>query len=438
MSLFAVAGFVVLCVLLEGFFSGGEIALLNADRLKLKNDARNGSLGAALALKMLSKPHYFISTTLMGTNLMVVAASTVLTMYFIALVGGEAEAYAVAILSPLVLVFGEMTPKMIYQSRANAIAPVIAYPMIFFYYLFGVFSRPLSYFGYAVSYIVSRGKPMDYNSLISREEVRRMIESDDITAGSDLLREEKRMVANALEFGGKTAGEIMVPLIEVTGLNADMTVADAMPTALDEEFSRYPVYEERVDEIIGVVSAYDMLSRDSLSVKLRDVMRKAFYAPATVPLDKLLPQMQKKREQMAVIVDEFGGAIGIVSMEDVLEEIVGEIEDEYDDEEDAPIIKQIDKDKLFMDARVEVSSVNDIFPGMLPESDDYATLGGYVTFAAMRIPQAGEEINAENGLRIQIMESSERAVKSVLLTVPQSFLKKRLRKKQIRKEFKKG
>jgi len=438
MSLFAVVGFVVLCILFEGFFSGGEIALLNADRLKLKNDARNGSLGSALALKMLAKPHYFLSATLMGTNLAVVASSTLVTFYLISRVGREAEAYAVMILSPLVLVFGEMTPKMIYQSKADAMAPIIAYPMIIFYYLFGVLSRPLSYFGYAISYILSGGKPMDYNAMITREEVRRMIESDDITAGSDLLREEKRMVANALEFGGKTVGEIMVPLIDVAALDAEMTVADVMPTALEEEFSRYPVYEGRVDEIIGVVSAYDMLSRNSLSIKLRDVMRKAFYVPVTIPLDKLLPQMQKKRESMAVVVDEFGGAVGIVSMEDVLEEIVGEIEDEYDDEDDAPIIKQIAKDKLFMDARVAVSSVNEILPGVLPESDDYATLGGYVTFAAMRIPQAGDEINVENGLRIQIMESSERAVKSVLLTVPQSFLKKRLRKKQIRKELKKG
>ncbi len=426
---------VMLCLLGEGFFSGSEIAIINADRLKLKALAERGSRGARMILRFLERPEYLISTCLVGTNFMNVTSTTVATMFLLSTLGHAGEWVAILVMSPLILLLGEIIPKTIYQHKATELAPLLAYPISVFYYLFAVLVRPLTLFGRAILFVASGGDPKKLkNPFVGRDLFRRLIVSDELTAGGDLKRDEKQMISRVLDFSSNTVEDVMVPLIEVRALSAEARIADVLDVMLDEEFSRYPVFEERIDNIIGILYSFDVLLNFEPERRVRDLMQKAFFVPESIPLEDLLRQMQKNRISMAIVVDEFGGAVGIITMEDILEEIVGEIEDEYDEPEDEPTIRRLDRNKFFVNARVEVDMLNEIFPGLIPEGE-YTTIGGLVLERLKHIPEAGEDLYLENGLRIQVMEVSERAVESLLLTIPQRFVRRRMRKKQLRSQL---
>jgi len=424
---------VVGCVLAEGFFSGSELAIISADRLLLKEKAAQGNTGAALALKLLRKPHFLISTSLVGTNLMVVIATTLTTMFFINLMGREGELVAVLAMSPLLLIFGELIPKTVYQAKADYLTPVIIYPKAVFYYLFAPLARPLGFLGDLLLWIVSRGKPRDAGrTYLSRQEFKRILLRDEITAGGDLKREEKRMLRRIVEFGQGEASDAYVPLIEVVAVAASARVADILPLLEEENLSRYPVYETRVDNVVGVLHTFDILRHNRLDAPVGDLMRPAFFVPENMPMRKLLAAMQRQRVSLAVVVDEFGGAVGIVTMEDILEEIVGEIDDEYDESADQPSIRQLARNRFCFEGKVEIDAINEIFPGLIPEGD-YNTIAGLALEYFQRIPATGEEVRIGPwDTRLQVMEVSDKAILSVQLTIPIRFVHRRMRRQQTR------
>ena len=425
----------LVCIVAEGFFSGSELALINAEPLLLQAKKAQGNKGAALLLYLLEKPHYLISTSLVGTNIAVVSATAVVTMYFLDAYGSAGELYAVLIMTPLILIFGEMVPKTIYQNKADAWAPVIVYPKFVFYILFMPFARPLGLLGDLILFIMSGGgkRHLERHPLLSREEFKRMILYDDITHGGDLKREEKRMVSRIIDFGEDAVEDVMVPLIEVTAIPAEKTVSEIIELIEEEGFSRYPVYEERIDNIVGILNTFDVLCAADPNALVGDLMRSAKFVPENMPVEILLEQMQKNNVSITVVVDEFGGAVGIITMEDIIEEIVGEIDDEYDEPGDAPSINRVSRNQFLMDARVEIDTVNEIHPGLIPEGD-YATLSGLALEHFKRIPDVGESFSLDStSLTVEIINTTDKAIQSVLLTIPPGFVRRRLRKKQLRK-----
>lgn len=216
------------------------------------------------------------------------------------------------------------------------------------------------------------------------------------------------MIHKIIDFGETTVQEVMVPLIEVAALPSEATVAEAVAMVNEHHFARIPVYEERIDQIVGIVHAFDLLSADP-AAPLRPLIRTAYYVPETKLVDDLLQEMQRRRLQMAIVVDEYGGVVGIVTVEDLLEEIVGEIEDEYDEE--PPPLRRLADGSYIIDARMDVDRLNEELGIKLPEGE-YETLGGFLLAILQKIPDTGEEVRY-GGMHFLITESDTRSILKV-------------------------
>lgn len=392
-------------ILLEAFFSGSEMALISCDRIKLRHQAQEGSKRAQLAERLLNRPDQLLATTLLGTNLALVTNAAVATLLCVLLLGEGREFYATLFLSPLVVLFGEMLPKAYFRHHADRLTPLLAVPLYFCLRLL----TPLSGIIRRVSdflLIPLRISPDDRNPYITREELKFLVQEGNHHAQIDT--EERRMIHKIIDFGETTVDEAMVPLIEVVALPSSATVADAVALVSEHQFSRIPVYEERIDQIVGVVHAFDLLGADP-GTSLGSLMRPAYYVPETKLVDDLLQEMQRHRMQMAIVVDEYGGVVGIVTVEDLLEEIVGEIEDEYDEE--PPPLKRLPDGSYVVDARIEVDRLTEELGLELPEGE-YETLGGFLLSLFQRIPEPGEEVRYRD-TRFLVTESDKRSILKV-------------------------
>ncbi|MEE9172933.1 MAG: hemolysin family protein [candidate division NC10 bacterium] len=392
-------------LLLEAFFSGAEMALVSCDRIKLRHQAGEGVKGAQAAERLLQRPDQFLAATLIGTNLCVVANSAVAALLCLLLLGEGRELYAALFLSPLVVLLGEMIPKAYFRHHADRLVPLLAPLLDLCLRLFAPLSRIIR----GVSDFLLT--PFDISSAdrdpyITREELKFLVQEGNHQADLDI--EERRMIHRIIDFGETTVHEAMIPLIRVVALMSGATVADAVTVVSEHHFSRIPIYEERIDQIIGIVHTFDLLSADP-EAPLRPLVRPAFYVPETKLVDDLLQEMQRRRVQMAIVVDEYGGVVGIATVEDLLEEIVGEIEDEYDEE--PPPLRRLADGSYIVDARMEVDRLNEELGIQLPEGE-YETLGGFLTHLLQKIPDTGEEAQY-GGMRFLITESDKRSIVKV-------------------------
>ncbi|MFQ5658513.1 MAG: hemolysin family protein [Candidatus Methylomirabilales bacterium] len=392
-------------LLLEAFFSGSEMALISCDRIKIRHQAQAGLKGAQVAQRLLERPDRFLATTLVGTNLCVVTNSAAAALLCVLLLGEGQEYYATLLLAPLVVLLGEMVPKAYFRHHADRLAPMLSLPLQFCLRLFA----PLRYIIQRVSALLLtplRISPTDRDPYITREELKFLVQEGNHQA--DLDTQERRMIHKIFHFGETTVQQAMIPLIEVVALPHGATVADAIAVVSEHHFSRIPIYEERIDQMIGIVHAFDLLSEDP-QAPIRPLIRPAFYVPETKLVDDLLEEMQRGRVLMAFVVDEYGGVVGIVTVEDLLEEIVGEIEDEYDEE--PPPLKRLADGSYMVDARMEVDRLNEELGINLPEGE-YETVGGFLLHLLQKIPDTGEEAQYE-GMRFLITESDKRSIGKV-------------------------
>jgi CBS domain containing-hemolysin-like protein len=247
---------------------------------------------------------------------------------------------------------------------------------------------------------------LEQDPYITREELKFLVQEGNHQ--TDLETEERRMIHKIINFGETTVHEAMIPLIEVVALPSGATVAVAVAVVSEDHFARIPVYEERIDQIVGIVHAFDLLSEDP-DTPIGPLIRPAYYVPESKLVDDLLEEMQRRRVQMAIVVDEYGGVVGIATVEDLLEEIVGEIEDEYDEE--PPAFRRLADGSYIVDARMEVDRLNEELGTQLPEGE-YETLGGFLIHLLQKIPETGEEAQFQ-GMRFLITESDERSILKV-------------------------
>ena len=368
-------------ILLEAFFSGSEMALISCDRIKLRHQAQEGSKRAQVAERLLNRPDQLLATTLLGTNLALVTNAAVATLLCVLLLGEGREFYATLFLSPLVVLFGEMLPKAYFRHHADRLAPLLAVPLYFCLRLL----TPLSGIIRRVSdflLIPLRISPDDRNPYITREELKFLVQEGNHHAQIDT--EERRMIHKIIDFGETTVDEAMVPLIEVVALPSSATVADAVALVSEHQFSRIPVYEERIDQIVGVVHAFDLLGADP-GTSLGSLMRPAYYVPETKLVDDLLQEMQRHRIQMAIVVDEY--------------------------DEEPPPLKRLPDGSYVVDARIEVDRLTEELGLELPEGE-YETLGGFLLSLFQRIPEPGEEVRYR-GTRFLVTESDKRSILKV-------------------------
>lgn len=392
-------------LVLEAFFSGSEMALISCDRIKIRHQAREGLKGAQVAERLLERPDRFLATTLVGTNLCVVTNSAAAALLFVLLLGQGREYYATLLLAPLVVLFGEMVPKAYFRHHADRLAPRLAPALHLCLRLFAPLSNIIRRASTLLLTLFGISS-VEQDPYITREELKFLVQEGNRQA--DLETEERRMIYKIIDFRETTVHEAMIPLIEVEALPSGATVADAVAVVKEHHFARIPVYEERIDQIIGIVHAFDLLSEDP-DAPLARLVRPAYYVPESKLVDDLLQEMQRRRVQMAIVVDEYGGVVGIATVEDLLEEIVGEIEDEYDEE--PPPLRRLADGSYIVDARMEVARLNEELGIQLPEGE-YVTLGGFLIHLLQKIPDTGEEAQY-TGMRFLVTESDQRSIVKV-------------------------
>jgi putative hemolysin len=403
---------ILLALLLTALFSAAEMAFIAANRLRLRHLAEGGNTTAARYLESFARPERVLSTAMMGVTIAHITASSVATWGLIPLIGSTLAAIVVtAGLTPLMLIFGEVIPKAIAREWATALI-LRLFRVI---ELLGVILSPLTW---GANQLVQRtlalfGRPRtNTRQFVSREELKLLLQMEPEEA--DVTTQEAEMIDKIFDLGEKTVREIMVPLVDAAALPERATIDDAIRIIRERGFSRLPVYTDQTFNIVGLVTAMDVFRRGAETGDLRALMRPATYVPETKRIDELLREMQKARLQLAVVVDEYGGAVGIVTVEDIVEEIVGEIRDEHD--RTPATIERLPDGSYRVAGRVGIEELNDQLDWELPKGD-FETVAGLVLATVHRIPRIGEEFQVGR-YTVTVLEADTRRVLTVRVTPP--------------------
>ncbi len=401
---------IISCILLQAFFSGCEMVLLSSNKIKLRKKSSKDSSGARLAIDMINNPRWFLATTSTGTNMAVIISSVTAAVWFEGIFHTYGELITVLIMSPILLMFGEIIPRSIFQQTATEIAPKIARS---FWILSRVIS-PVTFLVFSISKLFYRRvgiETIENHSLVSRDELELILNIP--SQGSDVQKKEKKLISKIFDLAESNVAEAMVPLINVTALPHTSRVENALATIRKTGFSRLPIYENRIDNIIGIVHAFDLIDITDYETPIDRFIKDAPFVPEQKRADTLLISLQKSRNSIAVVVDEYGGAVGIITIEDILEEVVGEIRDEYD-REVRQLIRLADN-RYLISARMEIESINDRLNLNLPK-ENYETLGGFLLKRMGRIPKKGETYTFNN-LKFSIRRSSKRSILEVFVEI---------------------
>lgn len=412
-------GVIFLCILTEGFFSGSEIAIVSCRWPRIRREAEGGDRRAALLVRLWSNPDRLLATTLVGTNISVIMASvtaTYLAVNLISLRGdwysfmkGREELLVIVCLSPLTLFFGEIVPKSFFQSVANKMAKNVAYPMALAWILLYPVTSILALFSGMIGRLVR--SRVDTSPFVTREELDMIVRLRDLK--SDLKKHEKRMIRRLFSFRETKVSEAMVPLIKVAAYEENTSMQNALKTFHRMKYTRYPVFRKKIFNVVGILNILCCLEEVNLQKRVKRVMESPYFVPETKGVVDLLREMERENIHMAVAVDEYGGATGIITIEDILEEIVGELEDEHD------IIKRgllrRDASNWEIDAHLDIEYVSEKLGLSVPRGD-YETFAGLMIKHLGRIPRKGEVVRAGN-LDLKAIAVKARTVEKIQITI---------------------
>jgi putative hemolysin len=399
--------FIGIFIIMEAFFSGSEIGMIAINRIKMKQKADEGNSSAERVLNLLNTPEKLFATTSLGTNLAVVSSTSIFTAYMVTRMGSQGELLAMIILSPIILFGGEIVPKMILQNRADTIMPFFIWPLEM---SLRILSPIIIFFTSISSFITNKlfRLPQENKKTFSRDQILQVLSLDSQTIALDAT--ERTMIHKIFNFGDITVDQCMVPLVQLIAIRDDSTLGEAHQLAVDTGFSRFPVFHERMHNIIGVLNTFDLLNQPIDNSPLTHLVRPAHYIPSNKKIDDLLKELQKQGLHMGVIVDEYGGCIGLTTVEDLLEEIVGEIEDEYDKPEQK--FQPYPGGGFIIDGEMEIDAINETIKLNLP-TGDYETLAGLILDRLETIPLAGEQLILDD-IRLTVKETSRRKIQSVI------------------------
>ena len=404
---------ILIFLLLKGFFSGSELAMVNSDKIHLRHEARMGNQGAKLVLTLFRTPDVMLGTTLVGTNIATVTITTLGTLIFVRLFGDAGDVVSVLVFTPFLLIFGEIVPKSIFQQKADTIVTRIIYGLRFFSYVF----YPVIFVFSRVARFAARlfgGASSASSGFISKDELRVLIDLSE--TASDSAATSKQRIRRIFRFADTTVGEVMTPLAEVIGFNETREMAEAVRRVWSSGFNRLPVFRGNITNVTGVMtlSTWDLLLPDIEQRPVSDFVKPALYLSPRQSLDQVLPLLRSRADHMAVVVDEFGSAIGILTMEDIFEEVVGPVDSgfDFDGMKTRRIsIEAINDDTHLISGRAPISELNDSLKLGLPVGEAH-TIAGFLINRLRRIPQVGDTV-VEQTYRYTVIEADARTATRV-------------------------
>ena len=388
------------------FFSAAEMAFIAANRLKLRHLAESGDRTAAEYLESFRHPERILSAAKIGGPIAHVIAASSATFALLPVLGGTAPLIVTVALTPLMLVFGEIIPKAITREWATELILWLYRPLTWA----AVVLMPFVALSNAVVGSLLRlvgARQLDSRQFVSREELKALLALE--PGEADVTTHEAELIGKIFDLGDTTVREVMVPLVEVAMLDENAPPEEAIRMIHQRGFSRIPIYRERETNVSGVVAAMDLLSRGAEASRLAELARQPYFVPETKRIDDLLREMQRHRIHMAIVVDEYGGSTGIVTLEDIVEEIVGEIQDEHD--RTPASVERLPDGSYLVSARMNIDELNEALDWNLPKQD-YETIAGLVLATLGRIPRAGENFQIP-GYTITVMEADARRVAAV-------------------------
>lgn len=392
----------VISVLLSGFFSGVEIAYVSSNKFKIEIESKKGQYGARLLSKLVKKPSRFIAAMLVGNNIALVVYSYFMPNLLNPVIGGIGNEYILLLVQTVIatifiLIFAEFLPKAIFNAHSNRLLNFFALPSAISYYVF----YPVVSFMIALSNgfmrYVLKTKPEEYQPAFDKVDLDNYIkERAESQPTQEEVDHEIQIFRNALQFSDQKAREFMIPRTEIVAIDVADSVAEIRELFVESSLSKILIYKDSIDNIIGYVHSFELFKRPKI---IRTILRPVSFIPESMTANEILNLLIKERRSMAVVLDEFGGTSGMVTVEDVVEELFGEIDDEHDTEQ--LLESRVGEGEYRFSARQEIDYLNEKYDFDFPESDNYTTLGGLVIHHLESIPEKGEKL----------------IIKSLLLTV---------------------
>jgi len=397
--------YLIILILLSGFFSGTEIAFIVANKIKIEIKARKKNLSAQNALYFANNPQTFFSTILIGNNIVNISFASI-SAVFLAEVFSLNEFQILLISTSVILLFGELIPKYIAQELSVRLVYITALPLrAFTFILFPV-----------IKIFSSLSSLMTKSSVIKAENIKILFSKEDLEIlvqeshkAGIVNKKESDIISKVLSLGDQRVYEAMRPRTEIIGIDISSTIDEAYALFIDSGYTKLPVFEENLDNVKGIIYANDLFKSPE---NIQSVLHEAVFVPETKKSFEMLNEFLNRQVSIAIVIDEFGGTAGIVTMEDIFEEMFGEIKDEYDVEED--IIRKISDNTYVISSKAEIDFINEKFNLSIP-TGDYETIAGYITNKLGRIPLQGEVVTLD-GFSILIARASQIKIDTVRLT----------------------
>ena len=402
---------ILLVILLvgSGFFSASETALMSLSRIKMRHMEEDGVKGAKLVSSLVEDSNRLLTSILIGNNIVNIAATSIATSLFTATLGAQGVAMATGVMTVLVLIFGEITPKTISANNPEKASLVVSKPIKFFV----IILTPVVWVFNIITKVIFKLFGVDDNGVkpfITEEELKTMVNESHEEGLLEI--EEREIINNVFEFGDMQAKEAMVQRLDIVAIDMEDSYDEIIELFKTEKLSRMPVYEETIDDIIGTLNIKDIIFLSDEEIENFDIkkyIRDPFFTYEFKKITQLLEEMKKDKSQMAIVVDEYGGTAGLITIEDLVEVIVGDIEDEYDEEEDE--IQVINSNEFLVEGSTKISDVNEVL-GIELESEEFDSIGGYIIGYIKHIPEENEVIEVD-GIKFNIESVDKNRIKKI-------------------------
>ena len=386
-------GLLAVLLLGSGFFSASETSLMSLSKIRIRYMEEEGVKGAKLVSSLIEKSSDLLSSILVGNNIVNIAATSVSTSLFISIFGDGGVAVATAVMTVLVLIFGEITPKTIAANSPEKVAVAVSKPISVIMKI----TKPIVWVFNLLTGIIFKIMGIENDGVkpfITEEELKTMV---NVSHEEGVLEmEEREIINNVFQFGDMQAKEAMIQRLDMVAVNIEDSYDEIIELFKNEKLSRLPVYQDSIDDIVGILNIKDIIFLSDEEIEhfnIKDYVRDAFFTYEFKKITQLLEEMKKEKSQMAIVVDEYGGTAGLLTIEDLVEVIVGDIDDEYDEEEEE--IVKISDNEYLVEGSTRISDVNEKL-GINFESDEFDSIGGFIIGYLKRIPEENELIEVGN------------------------------------------